>query len=283
MATVRVVETHKRGVVLAQRVLHGDVALGLCFLAREGHRLLVGRDVAAAAVVAREDGALTRGERQMVLDALVAADIAAVRPRADYGDLEFVENLCKRLVNVLEHLCCCGVVLRKRIGVHHDEFAGAQQARPWAQLVPVLAPDLVHERGHVLVAGDGLCEQRRDVLLAGGDEAELVLAAVLQFEELGVGPAAGGLPEGPGGERGERYELCVVVGLQAGVYDALELADGAHSEGQHVEEAALGLVEEPELLQQRRGRLFLEDLLAEGGIGAQGRDSAPAQLLCTAY
>ena len=122
-----------------------------------------------------------------------AADGAGVRFHGTVIQAQPVED---RAVGVVHHL----VGLRQRVhvgvegvGVLHGEFAGAHDAEARPDLVAELGLNLIEVGRQLLVAVDLVAHQIGDHFLMGGAQAEGVVVAVGEAQQLG---AVGGRPAG---------------------------------------------------------------------------------------
>ena len=159
-----------------------------------------------------------------------------------------------------------GVVDVEGVGVLHDEFAAAQQARAGTCLVAVLVLDLVEAQRQVLVRGVQVLDQQGEHFLVRGGQQVVVALAVLEPEDaLAVlGPAVGGLV----GLLGQQRREVDFLGADGGHFladDRLHLAQHAQPQRQPGVDARGGAADVPGADQQP-----VAGHLGVGGIFAQG-------------
>ena len=138
--------------------------------------------VAAAGAV--DDGVFAGGGNYLEFFAHVAADAARVGCHGAVGEAEAVKNGAVGCGHFLVALARAGFVAVEAVGVFHDEFAPAHQAKARAAFVAELGLYLVEVARQLLVAFEFLAGDVRHGFFAGGLQHEVAFVAVLDAQKL---------------------------------------------------------------------------------------------------
>ena len=148
------------------------------------------------------------------------------------------------------------LVAVERVGVLHDELAGAQHAGARARLVALLDLEVVEAERQVAVGAHDLRDVRRDALLVRHREHHVGALAVLELEQLVDLVAAGAVPRV--GRLQDRHEhLLAADGVDLLADDLHDLLVHAPARGQPRPQARAELADESgahhELVRDRLG------------------------------
>ncbi len=163
----------------------------------------VGGVVAARAI---HNGIFAGGGNHLELFAQIPANGAAVGRHRAVGQAKAVKNAPVGPGHDLVTGLGRGLIPVKTVGVFHDEFTPAHQAKAWAPLVAKLGLNLVKVLRQLFVAADFLAHDVGHHLFAGGLNHKVVRVAVLDAQQLGahlfkpagLGPQLGRLHQGHG-------------------------------------------------------------------------------------
>ena len=215
-----------------------------------------------------DDGVLAGGGNHLKFFAQITTNGAAVCGHRPVTQAEAVKDAA---VGVGHHLVAGlgrGLVAVETVGVLHDEFAAAHQAKARAAFVAEFGLDLVQVLGQLFVAAKFLARDVGHDFLAGRLDHVVALVAVAYAQQLRphLAEASGLLPQL--GRLHHRHRQLNGTGtVHFFAHDGLHLANHAQTHG-HVGEDA-----DPELLDQAGAHhQLVADDFGIGGRIAQRRD-----------
>ncbi len=198
------------------------------------------------AVRAIDDGIFARGRNDLEFFGQVAANRSAVGRHGAVAQAKAVEDLAVGIGHDLVAGLGAGRILVEAVGILHDEFAPAHQAKARTALVSELGLDLVEVLGQLLVAAQLLTSHIGDHLFAGGLHDKVSAVSVLDTQQFRAHlakatcllPKLGGLHHRHGHLDGARA-------IHFLAHDSLNLADHPQPHGHVVVNAGPELFNHP--------------------------------------